>query len=46
MQIAVNKPAQLDNWHFLACVFIDFKKAFDTVDRKLLSQKLENYDFR
>ena len=46
MLIAENKLAQLDNWYFVAVAFVDFRKAFDTVDWKLLTQIVEFYDFR
>lgn len=38
--------AQLDNKiiHFVARVFGNLKKAFDTVDHGISTQKLENYD--
>ena len=37
--------AQIDNKiHFVARVFGNLKKAFDTVDHGISTQKLENYD--
>lgn len=36
----------LDNNEFAAAVFIDLQKAFDTVDHKILTQKLHHYGIR
>ena len=35
--------SELDNGHLLGLVFIDLKKAFDTVDHQLLCKKLQHY---
>ena len=37
---------QLDKGNFASGIFVDFQKAFDTVDYQILIQKLNYYDIR
>ena len=46
MSIVENIQTQLDNGEFAASVFTDLRKAFDTVDHRILIQKLEHYGVR
>ena len=43
MSIIKNIQASLDDNKFAAGLFVDLKKAFDTVDHYMLIGKLENY---
>ena len=38
--------AALDNSEFAVCIFIDFRKAFDTVEHSILLNKLYHYGIR
>ena len=37
---------QLDKGNFACSIFVDFQKAFDTVDHRILNQKLNYYGIR
>ena len=46
MLINENIQSQLDQNKFCARVFVDLKKAFDTVDHEILLKKLSHYGIR
>ena len=46
MSIVENIQTQLDNGEFAAGVFADLRKAFDTMDQRILIQKLKHYGLR
>ena len=46
MPITENIQTQLDKGKYCAGVFVDLKKAFDTVDHNMLLQKLDYYGIR
>ena len=46
MSIIENIQTQLDDNKYVAGVFVDLKKAFDTVDHDILIEKLDHYGVR
>ena len=38
--------SQLDNGHYVCGIFVDLEKAFDTVNHKILCEKLNHYGLR
>ena len=46
MSITENIQARLDDNEFAAGVFADLKKAFETIDHKIIIRKVENYGVR
>ena len=46
MEMVENITSSIDNGQFTAGVFIDLKKAFDTIDHTILIAKLKHYGVR
>ena len=46
MSIVENIQTHLDDGKYSAAVFVDLKKAFDTVDHNILLKKLDYYGVR
>ena len=46
MSLTETIRAALDSSNFACCIFVDFQKAFDTVDHDILTKKLEHYGVR
>ena len=46
MELVENITNAMDNGKFTIGVFIDLKKAFDTVDHNILVTKLDHYGIR
>ena len=46
MELVENITTAMDNGKFTIGVFIDLKKAFDTVDHSILVTKLDHYGIR
>ena len=46
MELVENITTAMDNGKFTIGVFIDLKKAFDTVDHSILITKLDHYGIR
>ena len=46
MSIIERMQQQLDNDNYTVGVFVDLKKAFDTVDHDILIEKLDHYGVR
>lgn len=44
--IIIEWKKSLENQKVVVAVFLDFKRAFETVDRRLLLEKMENYGIR
>lgn len=46
VEITENIPKDLQNGKYVAAIYLDLSKAFDTVDHKRLLNKLEHYGIR
>ncbi len=46
MELIEDITSSIDNKKYAVGVFIDLKKAFDTIDHRVLINKLENYGIR
>lgn len=45
MKITEDITTELENKNFTVCVFIDIKKAFDTIDHGILISKLQAHGY-